>query len=617
MPTHWSSSRSRVRARHRVVLVARTGRSGTRPCRRSPGSPSTRSCDAVLRYRHDRSALLALLLEASEDDARLAYLNANGNLEDSPELPPDIDPFTVMGAFNRGVTDENRQSIAERLGRAIGVTAELPQDFDGIPVLNNMKSWFIGYAVDRGEDDVESLWRAFEAALTFADSSDAASESLFVEEYDTARKVRGVHWNLSVGLYWARPSTFMTLDSRSRPFIRSRYHLEDPADGAGYLAMCSSLESAFSSGTTSITSFPLLSFAAWSHTQDNGEPHTVEGLASWASRVAQSIDIDAEEHEYKRHAAALAEAARSQAAQGSPEWTDSFKAALRATNTIDFRFKDTVNKAIAADPSAVLDVFDRVWSLPDPASLDDFQEALRTLLGKVTPGNATSLGALLLMAADPEDNAPYSPTRTERWYQLTQHDGPERAGSAASRYTTMLAFLDELRDELATRSEEPTPSRLEAQGMAWATTESAPPVDWDDAERAALIAWRGQTVEEPRAWLARSKTAAGSWMEEGYVSLPATYLGSLAPGSSAADIKSAIEAGYQHQDYSQRKALEQEYYAFLTVMRPGDVVATVADAVLHVGRVEGEAGYVEGEGDRLRRPSSGMRPSAMTTFRPA
>jgi 5-methylcytosine-specific restriction protein B len=66
-------------------------------------------------------------------------------------------------------------------------------------------------------------------------------------------------------------------------------------------------------------------------------------------------------------------------------------------------------------------------------------------------------------------------------------------------------------------------------------------------------------------------------------------------------VKAAIEAGYQHQDYSQRKVLVQEYYSFLSVMKPGDLIATQVDGVLHVGAVESSAEYVEGDGDRLRR----------------
>jgi predicted Mrr-cat superfamily restriction endonuclease len=556
----------------------------------------------LLAYRDDRGPLLDLLRELSEAEPKLRYLNANGFLDGVPGYPPDIDPFTIMGSFNRGITKENRQSIAELMGRRLGVTAPVPDDFAGIPVLNNMKSWFTDYSQNRGDDDVEALWRALEAAVAFADDPTEDSRSRFVAEYDTAHAVRGVKWNLSVGLYWARPHRFMTLDSRSRPFIRDRYSLADPTNSTEYLSLCDTLLSAFGSGTTSITSFPLLSLAAWMGNDDVHVPHTIEGMATWAARVAVSLDLNEMEHQYKRDAAFLAAEARDQAHRGEAEWPATLKQALKATNTINWMFADTVNKAVAANPATALAVLDLVWADPDPDRLDAFQDALRSWLGKVTPGNATALGSLLLMADDPEANAPYNPSRTERWYELTGFPGPKRASSATSRYRTMIEFLDALAAQLPPHPDSPEPTRLEVQGMAWATTESNPPADWDEAERQALIAWRGSAApEDPRAWLARTTAAATNWLGEGYVSMAASYLGALEPGASLADVKAAIEAGYQHQDYSQRKALVEEYYAFLSVMKPGDVVAAIHDAQLHVGLIEGPAEYVEDQGDRLRR----------------
>ena len=51
----------------------------------------------------------------------------------------------------------------------------------------------------------------------------------------------------------------------------------------------------------------------------------------------------------------------------------------------------------------------------------------------------------------------------------------------------------------------------------------------------------------------------------------------------------------------ERQTLVVEYHAFLSRMRPGDVVAVQAEERLNVGRITGEAEYVGGEGDRLRR----------------
>lgn len=558
----------------------------------------------LLAFREDRAPLVDLLRGVAEEEPLLGYLS-----HDKPsasEFGPmrDVDPFTVLGAFNRGTTWENRRGIAARLGTALGVGAAPPEDFDGIPVLNNQNSWFMSYEYKRKADDIERLWAAFAAGIRLADEGTPDARGEFVSAYDRALDVRGVRWNLSTGLYWVRPGRFMTLDSRSRALLAKRYAAKDPSDASEYLALCDRLQAAFASPRTSITSFPLLSYAAWRGDGAGPTGHSVAAFASWAARFDDSVDLESVEHAYKRKAASLAAMARDQARSGDPEWPATFRKALNATNTIDFRFKDTLGRGVTADPSGGLAVLETVWSAAEPGSLDALQAALATFLGKVTPGNATALGALLLMADDPESNAPYSPKRTERWYHLAGWSRPEPGASATSRYRTMLDFLDAIREHLDSRPDTLEPTRLEVQGMAWATSEATPPESWDDSERAALLEWRGDAMDDARAWLARSTTEVADWIDDGYVSMAASYLGALPPGSTLPEVKDAIESGYLHQDYSQRKALADEYYAFLTLMKAGDVVAAINNATLHVGIVEGGPHYVEDGGDRLRRSVS-------------
>ena len=100
-------------------------------------------------------------------------------------------------------------------------------------------------------------------------------------------------------------------------------------------------------------------------------------------------------------------------------------------------------------------------------------------------------------------------------------------------------------------------------------------------------------------------------LEEGYVSLAASHLGKVPAGSDLKTVTKAVESGYQHVDYAQRQTLATEYHAFLSRMRPGDLVVTHAKERVHVGQVTGDAKYVSGVEDRLRRKvewgSSGAR----------
>jgi hypothetical protein len=60
------------------------------------------------------------------------------------------------GLFNRGITDENRKAIAKDLADYLGVTEGVPNSFEGIPILNNQKSWFFGFEDKRQTTDIES-----------------------------------------------------------------------------------------------------------------------------------------------------------------------------------------------------------------------------------------------------------------------------------------------------------------------------------------------------------------------------------------------------------------------------------------------------------------------------
>ncbi|HQN18726.1 MAG TPA: hypothetical protein PKV86_06300, partial [Syntrophobacteraceae bacterium] len=114
----------------------------------------------------------------------------------------DICPFTAIGIFNRGISDVNRKAIASELASLLGVTEPIPDSFEGIPVLNNKKSWFFNFDKKRQSDDIDILWDIFAQAIAFAESDDADVRSAFVAAYDKATQRYGVGWNLTMGLYW-------------------------------------------------------------------------------------------------------------------------------------------------------------------------------------------------------------------------------------------------------------------------------------------------------------------------------------------------------------------------------------------------------------------------------
>ena len=218
----------------------------------------------------------------------LEYLSSQGADRDR-EFIDDICPFTFMGTFTRGVSDETRRNIAAALADLIGLDMPVPEGFEGIPVLNNQKSWFFHRKDERREGDIDRLWDVFNTAVLLAD--DAETEVDLRERleslYSEVIQQKGVGWNLSMGLYWIRPWNYVPLDQNTRSLIAEEFGLELPhhtdyrkVSGSDYLELVDKVLSMTEEGYLGVKSIPELSYRAWV-----GSEH----------RVAESIDDETEE----------------------------------------------------------------------------------------------------------------------------------------------------------------------------------------------------------------------------------------------------------------------------------------------------------------------------------
>ena len=171
--------------------------------------------DRLLPYKDDRGALIEKL------QALYADLGMKFPKLDSGDVPADIDPYTVFGLFNKGVSLANRIKIATALGQALGVDAEPPTAFAGTPLLSNLNATFYAFVGDhrRGEHDIDNLWRVFEAQLALDRTDNEQTRTEFAAAYSDAIVQFSLTWKLSMGLYWARPLRFISLDSRNRWFL--------------------------------------------------------------------------------------------------------------------------------------------------------------------------------------------------------------------------------------------------------------------------------------------------------------------------------------------------------------------------------------------------------------
>lgn len=227
--------------------------------------------EKLLDFRNKRDDLVGKIHEIAD---RFAIGGYKDKFKDGDTGPlKDICPFTTIGVFNRGKKKfEDRKIIAAELANSLGLSESAPDTFDGIPVVPDFKSWFFAFEKDRQSDDIDTLWEIFDRAISFAESEDTDSRSAFVAAYNKALEVKGVAWNLTMGLYWIRPWFFPTLDEKSQKYINNELRLEIPnqtPDAESYLEILDTLKTLFQEDDCSVHSFPELALAAWKYDPDS------------------------------------------------------------------------------------------------------------------------------------------------------------------------------------------------------------------------------------------------------------------------------------------------------------------------------------------------------------
>lgn len=238
--------------------------------------------DKLLTYRANRAALVEGIREISVRVDGLGHLAEDKYADGTTGFVKDICPFTTMGLFNRGIKDSNRKIIATELAKFLGVDEPVPETFEGIPLLNNLKSWYFPFEVNRATDHIDSLWGVFAAGIAYADTDDDLAREEFAKAFDSANGRRGVAWNLTFGLYWIRPWAFLSLDHNSQVYVSKKLGvpigLHGPkrrCNSADYLAVMDVLEPRFQETSYPVHSYPELSLEAWLYKDPTDEKSPV------------------------------------------------------------------------------------------------------------------------------------------------------------------------------------------------------------------------------------------------------------------------------------------------------------------------------------------------------
>lgn len=92
--------------------------------------------------------------------------------------------------------------------------------------------------------------------------------------------------------------------------------------------------------------------------------------------------------------------------------------------------------------------------------------------------------------------------------------------------------------------------------------------------------------------MSSAATWCPSWLENGTVSLAAAKLRPVEPGITRDELKPIVDEDYAHTSYAAKAEKLDEFHAFLSRIRAGDLVATTSQGRLYLGRIVGPATYV-------------------------
>lgn len=230
----------------------------------------TELADKLLTFKHNRSKLIGLMKDASV----ACGLNYIYNEADKTPLD-DMCPFTFFGFFNKGLKDENRIALLNFYKNKLNISADTPKKFNGIPVINSMMAFFFAWKDKRRPDDVDNLWNVFETAIRYSDEPNQSKKDEFAKWFNVVKEQHCVKWNLTMGLHWIRPYTFLNLDERNRSYLKTdsriveltgnafapiKYNVPDADTYLKYIDICR--ERIFAQHEI-IKDFPTLSYNAW------------------------------------------------------------------------------------------------------------------------------------------------------------------------------------------------------------------------------------------------------------------------------------------------------------------------------------------------------------------
>lgn len=233
--------------------------------------------EKILDYKNKRSELMGIIYGLpSQYTNFLQWKPDSGIGVDNPE----IDPFSIYGIFNRQLSDKTRFEIINYFKKALGIKAAIPEDFSGIPVLNNYNSFFRSRNSEDCNDSImDSFWDLFESVYNSSED--------FAIPFDTVIQLKGISYGLTFFMFCINPDNFIALDKNNRNYLASKgIDLDDVPTAEQYSQIVKLLKGKMESGEIEEKTFLDFSVRAWS-----SEPNETDTSKKWTFAAGENSTL--------------------------------------------------------------------------------------------------------------------------------------------------------------------------------------------------------------------------------------------------------------------------------------------------------------------------------------
>lgn len=222
--------------------------------------------DKLLQYKNNRQELIGIIKEIPS----IKF----------PDIS-DIDPFSVFGFFNRGISIENKIKIFNDIKNKFDIKFEVPNTTDGVPELDNRNSLFFD-PKEVEKVDIDNLWNIFEAAINYEKENTNENKEEFIKAYNDALSIKGVgKAKITMGLYWIRPYKYINLDKKNENFVKDKLpdyykYVKSSTNAKEYLELCDKLIKDIKNDKVKfqnsiVKDFVELSYYAWIYEPDKDD----------------------------------------------------------------------------------------------------------------------------------------------------------------------------------------------------------------------------------------------------------------------------------------------------------------------------------------------------------